>query len=245
MPLTLSHPAVVLPLRRLGLPATVLVIASMVPDLPLFLGSVRGYDLTHSAVGLVTVNLVLAICAVAWWTFVMRDALVDAAPEAVRRRLAPEARLSRREWTLAPIAACIGAATHIVWDSFTHQGEWGTDRIAWLRAEHAGLSGANWMQYISGVVGLAIVALAALAYLHGTAARDETRPSRVLPPATLPVVIVLAGLVGAASATSHFSSGFNSMAFNGVVAGLISLAIGLTIMTGAWHIGRGIPETAP
>ena len=38
MPFTLAHPAVVLPLRGLGLPMTALVAGSMAPDLPQMLG---------------------------------------------------------------------------------------------------------------------------------------------------------------------------------------------------------------
>jgi hypothetical protein len=38
VPLTLSHPAAALPLRRLGLPTAALVAGSMAPDVPLFHG---------------------------------------------------------------------------------------------------------------------------------------------------------------------------------------------------------------
>jgi hypothetical protein len=157
MPLTLSHPALVLPLRRAGLPMTVLVIASMIPDVPLFLGSVRGYDVTHSLVGIVTLDVVLVVGAAAWWSFVMRDALTDLAPSLVRSRLLARVRPSRRDWLLTPAAAVVGAASHVAWDSFTHPGQWGVRRIDWLQSEHAGLAGLKWAQYTSGVVDSLVV----------------------------------------------------------------------------------------
>jgi hypothetical protein len=206
MPLTLSHPALVLPLRRAGLPLTVLVIASMIPDVPLFLGSVRGYDVTHSLVGIVTLDVVLVVGAAAWWSFVMRDALTDLAPCLVRSRLLARVRPSRRDWLLTPAAAVVGAASHVAWDSFTHPGQWGVRRIEWLQSEHAGLAGLKWAQYTSGVVGLVIVVTAA------------------------------AALTGLVSAAPSVSSGLHAMAFHGVVDSLVVLAVGLFLVTVAWHV---------
>lgn len=236
MPLTLSHPAAVLPLRRLGLPATVLVIASMTPDLPLYLGWRGGYQLTHSPLGVVTMDIALGVGVAAWWTFVMRDVLVDAAPTVVRRRLAARARLSRRDWLLAPAAALLAAMTHVAWDGFTHAGWWGYDRVAWLRTDHAGLPGVKWSQHGSSVIGLAIVLVAAAAYLRSRDPVGGARAPRVLPTASLPVVVALAGLVAGVSAVGRLSSGLQSMAFHGVVNGLVVLAAGLLVMTLAWHL---------
>lgn len=93
---------------------------------------------------------------------------------------------------------------------------------------------------MSGAVGLAIVAVAALVHMCAATPLEESRASRVLPRATLPLVTGLAGMVGAISAAGRFSSGLHSMAFNGVVDGLIALAAGLLIMTVAWHVGRQV-----
>jgi hypothetical protein len=236
MPLTLSHPALVLPLRRAGLPMTVLVIASMIPDVPLFLGSVRGYDVTHSLVGIVTLDLALVVGAVAWWSFVMRDALVDLAPSPVRLRLPARARPTRRDWLLTPVAAVVGALTHVAWDSFTHPGQWGVRRIEWLQSEHAGLAGLQWAQYSSGVVGLVIVVTAAAAYLRARPVSPGPSRPRTLPAATLPGVVAVAALAGLVSVGRSVSSGLHAMAFHGVVDVLVVLAVGLFLLTVAWHV---------
>jgi hypothetical protein len=166
VPLTLSHPAAVLPLRRLGLPMTVLVIGSMVPDIPPFLGSGRWYERTHSVLGLVTLDVAVTAVVVAVWFLVLRDALVDLAPAPVR------------------------------------------GRIDWLQAEHAGLFGMKWAQYGSGVVGLAVVIMAALVHLR------------------------------AAPAIRSAPDGLHAMAFNGVVDSLSVLACGLVLVCLGWHAAR-------
>lgn len=58
MPLTLAHPAAVLPLRRCGLPMAALVIGSMMPDVPLFMRWSSGYQVSHSYTGVFTVHLI-------------------------------------------------------------------------------------------------------------------------------------------------------------------------------------------
>lgn len=237
MPLTLSHPAAVLPLRRLGLPMSVLAIASMVPDLPLFMGWSRGYEATHSVLGIITIDLAIAIVAAVWWTFVMRDALVDLAPSPIRSRLPASVRLTRREWVLTPVAAVIGAATHLGWDAFTHHGRWGVDHVAWLRSEHAGLAGSSWAQYASGVIGLAIVAAAAAAHLAKAPVQTE-RPHRALPAATLIVVVTLGAMTGLLSVIRHASAGLHIMAFNAVVDSLIVFGVALVLVTAAWQIAN-------
>lgn len=238
MPFTLSHPAAVLPLRRLGLPMTVLVAASMVPDVPVFLGMPRVYEITHSLIGIVTLDLLMAVMAVAVWSFVMRDALVDLAPAVVRSRLAHRVRPTRRDWVLSPVAAVIGAMTHVAWDSFTHAGEWGVVRVDWLQEQHGELAGFKWAQYASGAIGLAIVAVAALRELRTLRPIDRPRPPRALPVATLPVAVGLAALAGIVSAVRHMSSGLHAVAFNGAVDSLIVLAVTLVAVTVAWNAVR-------
>jgi hypothetical protein len=238
VPMTLSHPAAVLPLRRLGLPMSVMVVASMVPDVPLFLRSTDGYEATHRVVGVPTIDVALTALVVAAWFLLVRDALVDLAPDALRRRLPPRSRLDRRQILLAPAAAVVGAGTHVAWDSFTHPGRWGVRHVTWLQAEHAGLAGSTWAQYVSGVVGLAIVVLTAIAYLRAAPPTDPARPGRRLPAASLPLVVGAAGAAGLVAAARHASSGLVTMAFDGVIVGGIALVVGLVALGVAWNARR-------
>ena len=77
--------------------------------------------------------------------------------------------LRRPPLALTAISALIGAVSHALWDTFTHDGRWGARHVAILREEVAtigstSLSVARALQYV-GHVGGAIVTLALLAYI--------------------------------------------------------------------------------
>lgn len=198
MPFTLSHPLAVLPLRRSGLPVSALVAGSMVPDLPLFARSGRGYALSHSFVGVVTLDVVMTMAVLGLWFALVRDAVVDLSPAAVRSRLPAHVRIAPRTWLLAVPAAAIGALTHVVWDAFTHAGRWGVDAIGWLQRDHLGIAGSRWAQDVSSLVGLVVLCAAALSFLRSRPPSRTTpahpRWARALLPA-VPLVGVLT-LVG-------------------------------------------------
>ncbi|KPM50926.1 hypothetical protein CcI49_09075 [Frankia sp. CcI49] len=240
MPFTASHPAAVLPLRGLGLPMSAMVVGSMVPDVPVFGRWADLYRLTHSLLGIVTVVPALTIAVLLVWSHLVRDALVDLAPDAVRLRLAPRARLSRRQWMLAPAAAMVGGLTHVGWDLFTHRDRWGFHQFAWLRAEHGGLPGYGWLQYASSVAGLAIVALAAVAHLRALP-RGPRRPRRhpsqavILP---MGVLVAVVPCVAAAAAATQDPRGLRAVAFEAAVAGVLALIGTLLIIVAGWWAVR-------
>jgi hypothetical protein len=192
VPFTLSHPAVVLPLRRIGLPLSALVAGSMAPDLPMFLPGHRGYDRMHSPLGIVTYDVVIALGGLVGWFYLLRDPLADLTPY-VRRRVPARGRLSRRGWAFAPLAAAIGAATHVGWDLGTHKGRWLTTHVALLHNDLGPMPGYKWAQFGSGVVGGAIVIGYAVARLRRQPVID--RPSVVRRPLVWFVLPPLGGLV--------------------------------------------------
>ena len=234
--MTLSHPAAVVPLRALGLPMSAMVIGSMVPDIPVFLRWQLGYDVSHGLLGVATVDVVATLLVLAVWFAFVRDAVVDLSPSYVRARLAPHARLTRRQWLLAPLAAGLGALTHTGWDAFTHYGRWGPEHIVWLRQMYGDLPGLKWAQYISGVVGLIVVAFFAVDHLRRLPARYPADRPRALGPFVLPGVVGAAAAVGLVSAARQVPLGLHQMAFYGVVNSLIVCAFGLTLASTAWQL---------
>ncbi|GAA1976788.1 hypothetical protein GCM10009718_11340 [Isoptericola halotolerans] len=71
-------------------------------------------------------------------------ALVRARPGPVRRRRA----LGARPGPGGDLADA---------DSATHPGRWIVERVEWLQTPHAGLLGSQWAQYVSGVLGVAVL----------------------------------------------------------------------------------------
>jgi hypothetical protein len=235
VPLTLSHPAAVLPLRALGLPVTALVVGSMVPDVPLFLRWPRGYEVAHSVIGVVTVDPIVTVALLALWFGVVRDVLVELSPAAVRSRLLPHVRWTARRWLLAPVAAALGALTHVLWDAFTHTGRWGADHIDWLRADQAGLPGANWAQYVSGVVGLAIVCWSASAHLRSLSPIRSPAPRSPWATKVIAAVVLVGATTVLVTAVAQAPSGLHAVGFNSVVNGIVAVVAGTTAVCVGWR----------
>ncbi|MES2169421.1 MAG: DUF4184 family protein [Actinomycetota bacterium] len=170
MPFTPSHIAAILPLARTPLPAAGLVIGSMVPDLPYFvpIGIPREY--THSLIGGLTADLPMGLIAFGVWVFVLRSPLVDFAPRWVhdRFRIAPRRRLWWAFVVLLIAALLIGIATHLLWDSFTHPDGFVVLRVAALRAQLGPFAVSRWLQYLSSVFGLVVVAIWAVRWVRRT-----------------------------------------------------------------------------
>ncbi|MEO3794474.1 DUF4184 family protein [Nonomuraea sp. B10E15] len=161
MPFTPSHIAAVVPLlassrvRRFADPWA-LALGAMAPDLPLFLPFLPDYTDWHSWPGVVTLDLAAVLVLLPLFHVVFRDPLVALLPAALAGRaalLAPE------RLRLLPIAAgaVIGAASHVLWDSFTHS----TGVVEWGGRLGDPLFGEiplfRLLQYASSAIGLAVV----------------------------------------------------------------------------------------
>lgn len=161
VPFTGSHIAAVLPLARSAwLVPSALVIGSMVPDLPYYLPLPVEATLTHSLVGVLGVDVVLGLVALALWHGLLARFLTAISPARLRERLPPPARQRQpsagRAATLA-VSLVLGALTHLLWDLFTHDGMWGATHIGWLTESHFGTAGYHWAQRLSTIVGAAAV----------------------------------------------------------------------------------------
>jgi hypothetical protein len=195
VPLAPAHPAVVLPLQRLGLPLSALVVGAVAPDAPVYLPVGVSYRTTHSAAGL-AVDVVIGLAVLGLWFGLLRDAVVDLTA-ALRSRLPARARPGRRLWLLAPVGVAVGSGTHVLWDSTTH--DWGfvVQEVAVLREEYGPLPLYRWLQHASTIVGSAIVT--AYGVLRLRALPVVARPAAVRRPwlwlATLPVVALAVGIV--------------------------------------------------
>lgn len=160
MPITPAHAVVAIPLRRLGLPVGALAIGSMVPDVAVFLPRVFPYDLTHSARGVVTVDLVVGLVALlAWWRW-LREPTIDLLPRGLRERIPMNSRRGGRAgWFRARVLAALllGGATHVLWDSFTHDAGRTAAWLPILERDWGPWPGYQWLQVGSGVVGLVTI----------------------------------------------------------------------------------------
>jgi hypothetical protein len=218
MPFTLAHPAAVLPLRYLKpLRTAPLFVGAVVPDLPYYLLPIVGPGKpmtrldTHSLTGSYAIDLplgmLLLVCLV-----LLREPLTVLLPARARwlclHALEPFRR-SATAWLLAPFAILLGAWTHLLWDSFTHGEGWGvrhfpvladTISVGWYTGEIFHV-----LQYLSSVVGLAIVAwwYTRLPVPEGVDAGHDARRAHAGP--ALALIAGAALLIGGVEALRYYA----------------------------------------
>jgi hypothetical protein len=142
MPFTVSHAAAAgalwPALRRLRIPLTAVVVGTMSPDFEYFI-RLRTLSLWgHSITGLVTFCLPAGLVVLAAWEWIARGPTIDLF--GLRGRYPTVAR-DAAWWARAAIGILIGAATHVLWDSFTHAGRWGVQQFPALTLTAASVSG--------------------------------------------------------------------------------------------------------
>lgn len=128
MPFTFSHPAIVLPLTflpRRWFSMTGLVIGSLTPDFEYFLRMRIKSNYSHTIDGLFWFDLPLGLLLAFIFHNIVRDSLFDNLPTILKSRFSVFRQFDwnghfKRNWIVVAISILIGAASHIFWDSFTH-----------------------------------------------------------------------------------------------------------------------------
>jgi hypothetical protein len=175
MPLTSSHPAAVLPFKRVaGLNFAALVIGSMTPDAGYFLGLRHMAKIAHHPDGTVLICIPTGIVLLGLFYLLRRD-LCFILPSPHRNKLTPLASrktaLTAKAFLMAALSVLIGAWTHIVWDQFTHDGTFLARHFApWrtvlFQVGSSEVTVAYSLQYISTIAGAAILAFAYMKWLR-------------------------------------------------------------------------------
>lgn len=128
MPFTFSHPAIVLPLTYLPkkwISLTGLVIGSLTPDFEYFLRMRIESIYSHTIEGLFWFDLPLGLLLTFIFHNTVRNKLFDNLPSILKSRLSIYKGFKwnahfKLNWFVVIISILIGAASHILWDSFTH-----------------------------------------------------------------------------------------------------------------------------
>ena len=238
MPFTGSHPAAVLPFVSV-LPASALIVGSMAPDFPYYLPLTTTSWPTHTSWGIVSIDLVLGLTVWVVWHALIAAPAIAYAPRGLRARLAgrvePGLRqraASVRQIGVVAVALILGAASHVLWDEFTHPHRWGMNHIPALAEQWGPLPGYRWSQYGSGLVGAGVEALWLWAWWR------RTTPVPVPASAgngwtwvTMPAVGAVAGCWAAATSPS-----LQRAAFNGATAGGGAIAAVAFVLAATWHL---------
>lgn len=128
MPFTFSHPAIVLPLTylpRKWFSLTGLVIGSLSPDFEYFIRMRIESNYSHTIDGLLWFDLPLSLLLAFIFHNLVRDSLFNNLPTFLKSRLSTFNQFDwnvyfKQNWLVVVISILVGATSHIVWDSFTH-----------------------------------------------------------------------------------------------------------------------------
>lgn len=130
MPFTLAHPAILLPFlktKKHFLSATGLVVGSVVPDFDYLVKmSVKGQH-SHSLTNLFLINLPVALVMAILFHKVIKNNLIGNLPAFFQSRFFALRQFDFiayiKRYPFAFLAAAFfGAASHLLWDNFTHNG---------------------------------------------------------------------------------------------------------------------------
>ncbi len=163
MPFTLVHPLAVIPLRRAGI-FSALIIGSLVPD---FSRLVAPFGESHNHTWTAALIYYLPISLVTLFLFhrLIKLPMISLAPRRIQPWLLAQASdfsfLPFKRFVLITIFAFVGIGTHLVWDSFTHNGGWPLRQLH-LDATRVYLPGyslyvADLLQDISSVGGMLVI----------------------------------------------------------------------------------------
>lgn len=182
MPFTVSHAAAVLPLHRITkLPLTALMVGSMAPDFGYFFSLEASRALTHSFSGLFIFSLPMGLFTWLFYVAFLEKATITLLSDRWHTRFAHTDAITAKLIGRASIAIVLGAATHLLWDAFTHRGTFVTDAFpallgstpgfAWLPIYHL-------LHALSSVVGLVILVFWSQ-HLHRQPAKSLIRPYKI------------------------------------------------------------------
>jgi hypothetical protein len=137
MPWTFAHPAAVLPLRRLAdagyLSFPALLLGCITPDVVYHLGRWDLGRLTHTPIGVLLLDVPTGALLL-WCCCALRMPVAGLLPEPHRSVLISVRFLEARWGAVftSMLSLALGAATHLLWDSFTHATAFFVHAFEWL-----------------------------------------------------------------------------------------------------------------
>jgi hypothetical protein len=239
MPFTVAHVAAALPLRKLKLVWSAIVVGTLAPDFPYVIGSVKYRALGHDFPGVVLFTLPASFFVLWFFHCAIKKPVAGLLPISMQQRLKDQREEFRFGGALRilAIAGCIilGIATHVLWDSFTHAYTWPWRHLVWLRSWFK-FPILGWMpaygllQYASTLLGLVALAAWILLWYRNTAPDISTASApQVKSRVSLGVIMFLIAIaVGFVRATALASTSTITRDWDGYVLqfSVTALAVG-------------------
>ena len=170
MPFTPAHPAIVLPLlNRKFLSATGLIAGSISPDFEYFFKARVSGVHGHTVLGIFYFDLPVVFFISLLFHLLIKESFISNLPPFLQRRLHHLSVFNFKEflakhYILFVVSALIGAGSHVLWDSFTHNGTYFVQNLSIYKGSYIPFQGAKYplwyaLQHISTFTGLSIIVL--------------------------------------------------------------------------------------
>lgn len=247
MPFTLCHPAAVLPLYRyrqnISLPG--LVIGSMAPDFVYFFSFGISGSFTHTPLGVLLYCVPAGLVLYSLYQLLIREPLLSWLPRAISSRMPPPVHWPLRgARSVATVmgSLAIGAASHIVWDSFTHANTVIVNSFEIFRTL-VPLGGYQIplfkiLQQLSSLIGFIVIAGFVAAWFKRTVPiRTRTASLSTRHRLLAFAAVALAALAGGfAGLLVRHQKSIEHGLFNFVVTGMATAALAIMCLCFIWHV---------
>jgi len=177
MPLSFSHPAVVLPLCKLSkkwISSTTLIFGSISPDLEYLLHLLPKRTYGHLYLHAWWFDLIITLVFAFVFHSIVRNPLIDNLPPFLSQRFQ---QFKNFNWTLhflkhlpvIIISAWIGIYSHIIWDEFTHKGTYIVENYSFFTNYLTTVFGQNifiynLLQHTSSLAGIIVIGTILLSF---------------------------------------------------------------------------------
>lgn len=136
MPLTIAHPAVVIPLKKVGLPLSALIIGSVVPDFEFFLRITPTRIIAHTFPGVFLFCLPVGLMLYFLFHLIIKKPVLSLLPSAHQSRILHNSK-SLKTFPLCHFlkiisALLLGIFSHLLLDSITHENSFFTAHLPFL-----------------------------------------------------------------------------------------------------------------
>ena len=172
MPFTPAHAAITLPFIKLNpryVSATGLIVGSISPDFEYFFKLTVDGKYAHTFWGLFYFDIPVAIILAFVFHIVAKRNLIINLPNFLQQRLQPLLQLNftsyfKRHSPVFLISAWFGAASHIIWDAFTHSSGYAVAEFPFLRLTFIPVQGVYYpiyhvLQHVSTAIGITVISL--------------------------------------------------------------------------------------
>ena len=140
MPFTFSHPALILPLNYLPkkwFSMTGLIIGSLTPDFEYFIRMKIKSNYSHTILGILYFDLPLGILLSFIFHNIVKNDLFQNLPNQLKSRFLNIEMLEwnnyfSKNWIVVIVSIIIGTISHLMWDSFTHEGGYVVSHVSFL-----------------------------------------------------------------------------------------------------------------